>query len=251
MSLAETITNDMKAAMKAKDSATLSTLRLLFSAMKNKQIELLHELSEEEVVGVIKSQVKQLNDAIETFVQGKREDLAQSARLEVVVLEKYLPAQLSDEEIEKIVKEVIEQTGATSKADMGKVMGASMQVVAGRADGGRVKQVVGTLLGAFLPIILGFGICVSSVHAAIPIAETLGSGTSYAEFLLRFARVLMLWLGIVAITLILNGGFKYMVAGHRDKEHEGAWKLMTTGIFSTIIVAGLFAFCTIILQKIE
>src|SRR3989338_8870037 len=137
MSLASIITENMKAAMKAKDSATLSTLRLLISAMMNKKIDVQHELSDAEVQEVVKSQVKQLKDSIESFKAGGREDLATSTQTEIFVLEQYLPAQMGDEELTKIVKEVVEKSGATSKADMGKVMGAAMAAVAGRADGSR------------------------------------------------------------------------------------------------------------------
>ncbi|TAL51389.1 GatB/YqeY domain-containing protein [Patescibacteria group bacterium] len=250
MSLALKITEDMKAAMKAKDSATLSTLRLLISALKNKKIDVQHELSDVEVMDVVKSQVKQLKDSIESFKAGGREDLATSTHAEVLVLEQYLPSQMGDEELTQIVKEVVEKSGATSKADMGKVMGAAMAAVAGRADGSRVKEIVGTLLSAFLPVVVGLGLLTADAHAATSYIENFATGTSYFEFLLRIVRVLVLWLGIIAVTLILNGGFQYMIASYRDKEHEEAIGKMTHGIFATLIIAALFAFCTIALQKI-
>lgn len=240
----------MKLAMKAKDSATLSTLRLLLSAIKNKQIDLQHDLSDAEVQDVIKSQVKQLKDSIESFASGGREDMAASSQAEVDLLEKYLPAKMNDEALEVIVKEAVEASGATGKADMGRAMGAAMKAVDGRADGNRVKAIVGSLLGAFLPVFIGIGLMTHDVHAAVPLIENFTNGSSYTEFLLRVFRVLMLWLGIVAITLILNGGFQYMTASSRDKEHEGAMSKMTIGIFTTIIIAGIFAFITIILQQI-
>ena len=250
MSLAEKITENMKAAMKAKDSATLSTLRLLLSALKNKKIDVQHELSDAEVMDVVKSQVKQLKDSIEAFKTGGREDLEASTQIEVTVLEQYLPAQMSDEELAQVVKEAVEKSGATSRADMGKVMGAAMAAVAGRADGSRVKEIVGTLLSAFVPVLVGLGLFTMDANAAVPLIETFSSGPAYAEFLLRITRVLMLWLGIIAVTMILNGGFQYMVASYRDKEHEEAWGKITIGVFSTLIVAGLFAFCTIALQMV-
>ncbi len=250
MSLAEKITQHMKAAMKAKDSATLSTLRLLLSAMKNKKIDVQHDLSDAEVTVVVKSQVKQLKDSIESFKAGGREDLASSAQTEVVVLEQYLPTQMSDEELERVVKEAVEKSRATSKADMGKVMGAAMAAVAGRADGSRVKEIVGSLLSAFVPVVVGLGLFALDAHAAVPLIENFTSNSSYFEFMLRIVRVLILWLGIIAITLILNGGFQYMIASNRDEEHTSALSKMTYGIFATLIIAGLFAFFTLALKEI-
>jgi len=237
--------------MKAKDSATLSTLRLLLSALKNKQIDVQHDLSDAEVQDVVKSQVKQLKDSIETFTQGGRDDMAQSAQVEVEILEKYLPEQMGDEELETIVRSAIEQSGAQSKADMGKAMGAAMQAVAGRADGSRVKEIVGTLLSAFVPIGFGLALFTLDAHAAVPLVDTFASRGAYTEFLLRIVRVLMLWLGIVAVTIILNGGFQYMTASMRDDAHTEALTKITHGVFASVIVAGLFAFCTIVLQQLN
>lgn len=249
MSLAEKITDNMKAAMKARDRATLSTLRLLISAMKNKQIDVQHELSDAEVQDVVKTQVKQLKDSIESFKAGGREDLATSVQAEIVVLEQYLPTQMSDEELERIVKNVVEKSGATSKADMGKVMGQAMAAVAGRADGSRVKELVASMLPVFIFAIAGLAVS-HEVLASVSIIETISSGPAYVEFLLRIVRVLMLWLGIIAITMILKGGFDYMVASYRDDEHTKALTKITQGTFATLIVAALFAFCTLALQKI-
>ncbi|MEK7619618.1 MAG: GatB/YqeY domain-containing protein [Patescibacteria group bacterium] len=249
MSLAEKITENMKAAMKAKDSATLSTLRLLLSAMKNKKIDVQHELSDAEVQDVVKTQVKQLKDSIESFKAGGREDLAVSVQVEIGVLEQYLPTQMSDEELARIVKEVVEKSGATSKADMGKVMGAAMAAVAGRADGSRVKDIVGSLLAGFVLVVVGLSFSHEAL-AAVPLIETFSSGPAYAEFMLRIVRVLMLWLGVAAITLILQGGFAYMIASNRDDLHTDALTKMTYGIFATLIVAGLFGISTLVLQEI-
>lgn len=249
MSLAQKITDNMKAAMKAKDSATLSTLRLLLSALKNKKIDVQHELSDAEVTDVVKTQVKQLKDSIESFKAGGREDLATSVQVEIGVLEQYLPAQMSDEELVAVVKEAVEKSGATSKADMGKVMGQAMAAVAGRADGTRVKDIVGSLLTSFVLVVVGLSVSHDAI-AAVPLIETFSSGSAYAEFLLRITRVLMLWLGIIAITMILSGGFGYMVSSNRDELHTEALSKMTYGIFATLIVAGLFALSTLVLQEI-
>ena len=142
MPLSDQITSDMKEAMKAKNNATLSTLRLLRSALKNKQIELQHELSDEEVLSVIKSQVKQLKDAAVSFEEGGRDDLAKSTQVELVVLEAYMPEEMSEEQLTQIVKEVVEQTGATSKADFGKVMPQVMKKGAGKIDGSIAQSIL-------------------------------------------------------------------------------------------------------------
>ena len=91
MSLTDTITSDMKEAMKAKDKARLSTLRMLKTALKNKQIELMHELSDEEALAVVKKQIKELNKSIELFETGGRPELAEAAKAEIEILESYLP----------------------------------------------------------------------------------------------------------------------------------------------------------------
>lgn len=249
MTLAEKITDNMKAAMKAKDSATLSTLRLLISAMKNKKIDVQHELSDSEVQDVVKTQVKQLKDSIESFKAGGREDLVTSVQAEIVVLEQYLPTQMSDEQLVQIVKDVVEKSGATSKLDMGKVMGAAMAAVAGRADGSRVKGIVGSLLASFVLVVVELSFS-QEATAAVPLIETFSSGSAYAGFLLRITRVLMLWLGIVAITFILKGGFDYMVASSRDKLHTDALWYIIKGVFVSVIVFLAFSFSTLVLYKI-
>jgi len=137
--LTDQITNDMKEAMKAQDAPRLSTIRMLKSALKNKQIELLHELSDEEAMAVIKTQIKQLKDAAETFRQAGRAETVEANEREVAVLEKYLPAQMDDAALIAVVKDALAAAGATSKADAGKAMGAAVKAVAGRADGSRVK----------------------------------------------------------------------------------------------------------------
>lgn len=147
MSLFEQILADQVAAQKAKDQERLSIIRMLSSALKNKKIELREELSEEVVLAVVKSQIKQLRDGLESFKSAGRDDLAKQAEFELSVLEKYMPAQMSDEELGNVVKSVLEEQGVTEMADMGKAMGAVMTQVKGQADGGRVKEMVQKLLG--------------------------------------------------------------------------------------------------------
>ncbi len=252
MLLNEQITEDMKNAMRAKNGAVLSTLRLLRSALKNKQIDLMRELSETEVQDVIKYQVKQLRDAIISFEQGGREDMATSNKAELALLLDYLPKELSDEELEKIVTETVAMSGATSKADMGKVMGLAVKAVAGRADGMRVKSYVEKLLGVFIFVVL-FASASMPAHASIGI-ETVNDwaiSPSWVELFLKMLRIFFLWFGIFFINQILHGGFQYTVGGTRDDEHHHAMAKMTSGIFGTMTMVGLFSLATVAIQKIS
>jgi uncharacterized protein len=142
VSLIERLNQDMKTAMKNKEKTTLSVIRMVRSSIKNKEIELQHSLTEEEALDVVAKELKQQRDSLREFEQVGREDLAQKARDEIAVLERYMPEQLTDAELKKIVQETIASTGAASKADMGKVMKAVMPRVKGRADGKRVNRLV-------------------------------------------------------------------------------------------------------------
>jgi len=141
MTLFEKIESDMKDAMRAKEEAKLSTLRLLRSALKNKQIDTDHPMTEDEVLAVVKMTVKQYKDALNDFESAGRTDLAEKQKSEIEQLEAYLPAQMSDEDIDVIVKRIVAEQGATQK-DAGKLMGVVMKEIAGRADGTRVKEAV-------------------------------------------------------------------------------------------------------------
>lgn len=142
MSLVERIDQELKDAMKGGDSAKLGTLRLVRSALKNKQIELGHDLSDDEVLAVLKKEVKQRRESVGQYTAGGRTELAEKESAEIALLEQYLPAELSDDELATIVDEAIAASGASSPADMGKVMGVAMGKVAGRADGTRVSALV-------------------------------------------------------------------------------------------------------------
>ena len=142
MSLQTQLTEDAAAALKAGDSERVSTLRLVLTAMKNEQIKLQKELSDDEQLKVVQREAKQRRDSITAYEQADREDLASKERSELTLIEAYLPAQLSDDELAAIVRQAITDAGATSAADMGKVMSAAMATVAGRADGGRVSTAV-------------------------------------------------------------------------------------------------------------
>ena len=148
MSYIETIQADLKAAMLNKESDKVKTLRMMISKLREKKIALMKDLEEMEELAVLKKAAKERQDSIATYVNADREDLAEIERVELKLISKYLPAEMDDASIEAIVKKVIDDTGATSMADMGRVMGASMKEVNGQADGKRVQLIVRKLLGA-------------------------------------------------------------------------------------------------------
>jgi uncharacterized protein YqeY len=133
---------DMKTAMKAKDKERLGTIRMLISSLNNAQIDARGELSEDDIIGVLSTEAKKRREAAQAYRDGGRDELAEKEEAELEVVEHYLPKQLTDDEIAALVDEVIEQTGASTKADMGKVMGPMMGKVKGRADGSKVKDIV-------------------------------------------------------------------------------------------------------------
>jgi uncharacterized protein len=138
MSLQKRIDEDLKDAMRAKDAARLSVLRLLKAALKNAAIEKVGaegELNDADAVVVIRKQVKQRHDSIESFEKGGRADLAEKEKAEIEVLSNYLPQAISAKELQRIVGETIAEVGATSRAQMGAVMKALQPRIAGRADG--------------------------------------------------------------------------------------------------------------------
>jgi hypothetical protein len=147
MSTKAKLTEDMKTAMKAKDTARLSTIRMLVSAIKNKEIDQRRDLTDEEASAVISTAVKQRRDSIEQFKAGGRQDLVEKEEAEVAVLLSYLPQQLTESEIRDIVKSAIAETSATSAKDMGKVMKVIMPKTKGKADGALVNKAVKELLG--------------------------------------------------------------------------------------------------------
>ena len=147
MQLIDDIQAAVKEAMKSRDKLRLGALRMLTAELKNRKIELQRELEEADVLQVITRMVKQRQDSAEQFAKGGREELAAKERSEIEVLQAYLPAGLSEAEIEALVREAIAEVGAASKKDMGKVMKAVMPKIAGRADGKQVNQLVARLLG--------------------------------------------------------------------------------------------------------
>jgi uncharacterized protein YqeY len=147
MGLREKIEADTKDALKSGAKDKVSTLRMLNAALKNKQIDKRRPLTEEEVLETVRSLIKQRKDSIEQFAKGGRQDLVDKEAAEVVVLEAYLPMQLSREELEAMVRAAITQTGAQGAKDMGKVMKALIPMVGGRADGKLVSELVKNALG--------------------------------------------------------------------------------------------------------
>lgn len=147
MTTLERIDADFKEAMKAKNEAALSTIRMARTAIKNKQIDLMgKEMAEEDVQGVLRTMVKQYKDALQDFERAGRADLADKQRSEIELLERYLPPALSSEQIESTIRDVIAETGAASAKDMGKVMGLAMKKLGGSADGVLVRDLVQKLL---------------------------------------------------------------------------------------------------------
>lgn len=140
--LLENLQNDLKVAQLARDTVKVSTLRLLLSEIKNAQIAGGKELSGQDIILIIQREIKKRKEAAEGFRKGGREDSAQQEETELAVLQVYLPEQLSNEELTKIVEENINELGAISIQDMGKVIGAVMSKVAGRADGATVSMLV-------------------------------------------------------------------------------------------------------------
>jgi len=147
MGLRDQIDVDIKSAMKSGAKDKVSALRMLSAALKYKQIEKRAPLVDGEIVDTVRSLIKQRKDSIEQFAKGGRQDLVDKETAEVAVLEVYLPQQMAREEIEKIVRDVIVQTGAQGAKDMGKVMKALVPLLAGRADNKLVSELVKSSLG--------------------------------------------------------------------------------------------------------
>jgi len=142
MTLKARITDDMKDAMRAKDTARLSAIRLLLAAIKQREVDERKELADAEVLAVIERMIKQRRDSIAQFEAGRREDLAAVERAELAVISAYLPQQLSEAEIDALVTEAIAATGAAGAAGIGKVMALLKPRLAGRADPGAVSAKV-------------------------------------------------------------------------------------------------------------
>ena len=144
--LTEQVRADLTESMKARTAERTSTLRMLQAAIKNEQINLGHELSDEEALSVIRKSVKQRHDSIEQFTRGNRPDLASKEAAEVEILKSYMPPELSDSDLEFGLREIIATTGAQSKKDMGKVMKEATTRYKGRVDGRKIQEIISRLL---------------------------------------------------------------------------------------------------------
>ena len=146
MTLKLQITEDMKTAMRAKDSVRLGAIRLLLSAIKQREVDERIELTDADVIAVIEKMLKQRRDSITAFESANRIDLADIEKFEVSVLQTYMPKQMSDDEISQIINQVIADSGAQGAKDMGKVVGLVKPLVAGMADMGKVSGLIKTRL---------------------------------------------------------------------------------------------------------
>jgi uncharacterized protein YqeY len=142
MALKEQITEDMKTAMRARDTARLGTVRLLLSAMKQKEVDERAVLTDADILAIIDKMVKQRRESIAQFEKAGRNDLADGEKAEIAVLSAYLPQQLGEAEVAKAIEAAIAETGAAGAKDMGKVMGLLKSRLAGRADMGKVSGLV-------------------------------------------------------------------------------------------------------------
>ena len=148
MSLKARITEDMKNAMRAKDSARLGAIRLLQSAIKQREVDERIELDDMQVIEAIEKMLKQRRDSISQYEAANRHDLADVEKFEVTVLQEYLPQALTDDEVGAILEQVIAETGASGIKDMSKVMAAVKPLVVGRADMGKISGLIKTRLSA-------------------------------------------------------------------------------------------------------
>ena len=142
MTLREQLTEDMKTAMRAKDSVRLGTIRLLISACKQREVDERITLTDADVLAIIEKEIKKRRDSVTQYEAGKRQDLADIEKAEIVVISVYLPKQASDEEIAAVIRDTMAATGAKTPADIGKLMGPVKVALAGKADMGRVSQLV-------------------------------------------------------------------------------------------------------------
>jgi len=142
MSLEERLLEEMKQAMKTNDKLRLSTIRMIRSALKNKEIELRKKLEDEEAAKVIQAMVRKGEESVEQFQLGGRTDLVEKEKKEIEILKSFLPQPLSQEEVSKIIEQSIQETQASSPKDIGKVMKSVMPKIAGKADGKLINQLV-------------------------------------------------------------------------------------------------------------
>lgn len=142
MTLKQKLQEDLKTSMKNKDTLRKSVITLIRSSIKQVEVDKRIELNDDDVIDIISKQLKQRNDSLEQFLNAGREDLVEETRSEIEVLKEYLPQQLSEEELNEIVKQTISEVGATSMKDMGKIMSVIKPKTKGRADGKLINKLV-------------------------------------------------------------------------------------------------------------
>lgn len=147
MTLKDRLTNDLKESMKKKELVRKSVITLIRADIKQYEVDNRVELDDEKILTLIAKQMKQRKDALEEFKKADRTDLIEQTNEEIQILSLYLPEQLGDDELEEIVRKVVDEVGATSMKDMGKIMGKAMPLVNGRADGKRINEMVKKILG--------------------------------------------------------------------------------------------------------
>ncbi len=147
MSLKETLNNDIKTAMKAKDKETLAVLRMIKTAVQAAEIDKKEELNAEEELTILAREAKQRRESLAEFVKAGRDELVAKTEAEIEIVERYLPKQLSVEEVKEVIATVAEKIGATTQKEFGKLMGAVMQELKGKADGNVIKEQVKAHLG--------------------------------------------------------------------------------------------------------
>ena len=147
MSLKETLNNDIKTAMKAKDKETLAVLRMIKTAVQAAEIDKKEELNAEEELTILAREAKQRRESLAEFVKAGRDELVAKTEAEIEIVERYLPKQLSVEEVKDVIATVAEKIGATTQKEFGKLMGAVMQELKGKADGNVIKEQVKAHLG--------------------------------------------------------------------------------------------------------
>ena len=259
--LSATIQADMLRAMKEARADELSTLRLLRSALKNKEIDLQRPATDEEVQAVIRAQIKQLDETIETCHAAGRADQATAALRERTQLSTYLPAQLSDEALTDVVKAVLAEQGITDPGQAQKAMGAIMKRVAGQADGNRVKAILGS---CFVLLLCVFAVlseatplfAVSLEHVAAPgtiaksVSQLIETPTPIFDLVARVMRILLLVVGLSSITKLLHGGFTIMLASGREETHHAGFQSMMVGMLGTMFVFVMFVFSSVVIERL-
>ena len=147
MTLKDRLTDDLKEAMKNKEQGRKSVVTLIRAGIKQCEVDTRQELTDEDIISLISKQLKQRKDALVDFEKANRTDLIEQTNQEIAILENYLPEQLDDVELKEIITKVVEEVGATSMKDMGKVMAKTISLVQGRADGKRINAMVKQILG--------------------------------------------------------------------------------------------------------